>query len=284
MLQVAEYENFVRKRITQLRHRLHVSEHKMSLDLGKSGSYMRSISIGKAMPSMHEFLRICEYLGVTPQEFFTGAGDETDRINIFNRLQDLDDGDIQKLQTFLGWIEYLSDDGKIIGYVTPFTDVDKFRKEILEAAEVGMPITPVVFPDKLDKPLGLPRDIYWPGGFRKEKRQTYPYEIYQTNNRNFVFRNYAYAKTRMKVADYKLVYSGQMERWDEPEDIYIAHNQSNRPNAQKMRSVSISDIIVVHNRSETQAFYVDEYGYRQVDYLLPELENLKQSEPEPYKR
>ena len=60
MLQVAEYENFVRKRITQLRHCLHVSEHKMSLDLGKSGSYMRSISIGKAMPSMHEFLRICE--------------------------------------------------------------------------------------------------------------------------------------------------------------------------------------------------------------------------------
>ena len=76
----------------------------MSLDLGKSGSYMRSISIGKALPSMHEFLRICEYLGVTPQEFFTGAGDETDRINIFNRLQDLDDGDIQKLQTFLGWM------------------------------------------------------------------------------------------------------------------------------------------------------------------------------------
>jgi len=136
----------------------------------------------------------------------------------------------------------------------------------------------------MDKPLELPRDIYWPGGFRKEKRQTYPYEIYQTSNRNFVFRNYAYAKTRMKAADYKLVYSGRMERWDEPEDIYIAHNQGNRPNAQKMRSVSISDIIVIHNRRETQAFYVDEYGYRQVDYLLPELENLKQSEPEPYER
>lgn len=79
-------------------------------------------------------------------------------------------------------------------------------------------------------------------------------------------------------------HSGQMERWDEPEDIYIAHNQSNRPNAQKMRSVSISDIIVIHNRSETQAFYVDEYGYHQVDYLLPELENMKQAEPEPYER
>lgn len=105
MLQVAEYENFVRMRITQLRQRQHISEHKMSLDLGKSGSYMRNISTGKALPPMHEFLRICDYLGVTPQEFFTGAGDETDRINIFNRLQDLDDGDIQKLQIILDWIE-----------------------------------------------------------------------------------------------------------------------------------------------------------------------------------
>ena len=92
-------------RITQLRQRQHISEHKMSLDLGKSGSYMRNISTGKALPSMHEFLHICDYLGVTPQEFFTGAGDETDRINIFNRLQDLDDGDIQKLQIILDWIE-----------------------------------------------------------------------------------------------------------------------------------------------------------------------------------
>ena len=50
---------------------------------------MRSISIGKAMPSMHEFLRICEYLGVTPQEFFTGAGDETDRINIIPYFEPL---------------------------------------------------------------------------------------------------------------------------------------------------------------------------------------------------
>ena len=92
----------------------------MSLDLGKSGSYMRSISIGKALPSMHEFLRICEYLGVTPQEFFTGAGDETDRINIFNRLQDLDDGDIQKLQTFLGWMQANSTD------MNPETGTDRY--------------------------------------------------------------------------------------------------------------------------------------------------------------
>lgn len=64
----------------------------------------------------------------------------------------------EKEDNIIGYIEYLSDDGKTIGYVTPFTDVDIFRKEILEAAEVGMPITPVVFPDKLDKPCCCRKD------------------------------------------------------------------------------------------------------------------------------
>lgn len=68
----------------------------------------------------------------------------------------------------IGYIEYLSDDGKIIGYVTPFTDVDKFREEILEAAEVGMPITPVVFPDKLDKPC----QTLYRGGNRQRKHSS----------------------------------------------------------------------------------------------------------------
>ncbi len=31
---------------------------------------MQSISAGRALPSLSEFLYICEYLGVTPKEFF----------------------------------------------------------------------------------------------------------------------------------------------------------------------------------------------------------------------
>ena len=42
----------------------------MSLDLGHSRSYMQGISSGRAFPSMTEFLAICEYLGVTPRDFF----------------------------------------------------------------------------------------------------------------------------------------------------------------------------------------------------------------------
>ncbi len=63
-------ETYVRNRITELRTRKGVSEYKMSLDLGHSKSYIQSISSGKSMPSFSEFLYICEYLGVTPKDFF----------------------------------------------------------------------------------------------------------------------------------------------------------------------------------------------------------------------
>lgn len=63
---------FVRNRITELRTRKGVSEYKMSQDLDHSKSYIQSISSGKALPSLSEFLYICEYLGVTPKEFFDG--------------------------------------------------------------------------------------------------------------------------------------------------------------------------------------------------------------------
>ena len=63
-------EKFIRERITKLRLNKNVSEYRMSLDLGHSDSYIRNITSGKALPSMSEFLYICEYLGVTPKEFF----------------------------------------------------------------------------------------------------------------------------------------------------------------------------------------------------------------------
>lgn len=73
-------ETFIRDRISELRTQKNISEYKMSLDLGHSKSYIQSISSGKALPSMSEFFYICEYLGVTPKEFFDP--DETDSIRL----------------------------------------------------------------------------------------------------------------------------------------------------------------------------------------------------------
>lgn len=63
-------DSFIRERITELRIKKGVSEYKMSSDLGHSKSYIQSITSGRALPSLSEFLYICEYLSVTPKDFF----------------------------------------------------------------------------------------------------------------------------------------------------------------------------------------------------------------------
>ena len=64
------YEEFLPQRLTQLRMQRNVSARDMSLSLGQANNYINSIENRKALPSMQSFFYICEYLGVTPQEFF----------------------------------------------------------------------------------------------------------------------------------------------------------------------------------------------------------------------
>lgn len=61
---------FVRERITALRMQKGVSEYQMSYDLGHSRGYINNISSGKSLPSLAELFAICDYLNITPQEFF----------------------------------------------------------------------------------------------------------------------------------------------------------------------------------------------------------------------
>lgn len=61
---------FIRERITELRLKKGVSEYKMSLDMGHSKSYIQNISSGKSVPSLPEFLYMCDYFGITPKAFF----------------------------------------------------------------------------------------------------------------------------------------------------------------------------------------------------------------------
>ena len=63
-------EDFIRNRITEMRLKKGVSEYRMSTDMGHSKSYIQGITSGRAMPSMAEFLYMCEYFGITPRDFF----------------------------------------------------------------------------------------------------------------------------------------------------------------------------------------------------------------------
>ena len=64
------YEDFTQNRIAQLRTQKGVSARDMSLSLGQNGSYINQIENKKALPSLQGLFYICEYLHMTPQEFF----------------------------------------------------------------------------------------------------------------------------------------------------------------------------------------------------------------------
>ena len=57
-------------RLTQLRMQKGVSARDMSLSLGQSESYINKIENRRTLPSFTGFLYICEFFGITPQEFF----------------------------------------------------------------------------------------------------------------------------------------------------------------------------------------------------------------------
>ncbi len=57
-------------RLATLRMQKGVSAREMSLDLGMNTSYINSIECGKALPAMKQFFYICEYLDISPAEFF----------------------------------------------------------------------------------------------------------------------------------------------------------------------------------------------------------------------
>ena len=64
------YEEFTQGRIAQLRTEKKVSARDMSLSLGQNNSYINQIENGKSLPSLQGLFYICEYFGITPQEFF----------------------------------------------------------------------------------------------------------------------------------------------------------------------------------------------------------------------
>lgn len=65
-----DYLDWIPSRISQLRVQKGVSARDMSLSLGQCDAYINRIENRRAMPSMAGLIYICEYLDITPQEFF----------------------------------------------------------------------------------------------------------------------------------------------------------------------------------------------------------------------
>ena len=98
---------FVAQRITQLRMKKNISEQQMSRDIGHGRNYIQNISSGHAKPSLTELLYMCEYLGVTPSEFFDEEIKEPILLRrAYEGLKKLDEKDLNVL---IGLIDRLNE-------------------------------------------------------------------------------------------------------------------------------------------------------------------------------
>lgn len=79
-------------RLAQLREKKGVSARDMSLSIGQNPGYINNIESGKSMPSLSGIFYICEYLGITPCEFFDFGSDHPAKISeMLNDIKQLND-------------------------------------------------------------------------------------------------------------------------------------------------------------------------------------------------
>ena len=79
-------------RLAKLRERMGVSARDMSLSIGQNPGYINNIETGKSMPSLAGIFYICDYLEITPSEFFDLENKNPVKLQeLINNLKQLDD-------------------------------------------------------------------------------------------------------------------------------------------------------------------------------------------------
>lgn len=93
------YENDFQERLANLRNKKGVSARDMSLSIGQNAGYINNIETGKALPSMSGFFYICEYLNITPKDFFDTDTNLPETINeIVDNLKKLDEDKVNAIK------------------------------------------------------------------------------------------------------------------------------------------------------------------------------------------
>ena len=96
------YEDFFPIRLAKLRTQKGVSARDMSLSIGQNAGYINNIETGKALPSMSVFFFICEYLNVTPQEFFDINSQQPEQLRkLVDNLKHLDSQQLMNISSIV---------------------------------------------------------------------------------------------------------------------------------------------------------------------------------------
>lgn len=62
-----------------------IAESKMSEDLNFHRTYIHNITSGRSLPKMEPFFQICNYLDITPAEFFNTPEEEKEKLSLVTK-------------------------------------------------------------------------------------------------------------------------------------------------------------------------------------------------------
>lgn len=96
------FEELFYQRLVKLRMEKGVSARDMSLSIGQSAGYINALENRTGFPSMQVFFYICEYLGVTPSEFFDDLNSRpAEYKEILEDLNALDKDSVQNVKAII---------------------------------------------------------------------------------------------------------------------------------------------------------------------------------------
>ena len=97
-----DFEEMFAERLAKLRIAKGVSARDMSLSIGQSAGYINNIENKNNLPSMRAFFYICEYLDITPQEFFEFDSKNPQKLNdIIDNLKKLDNQQLENISAIV---------------------------------------------------------------------------------------------------------------------------------------------------------------------------------------
>ena len=95
-------EQDVALRLAKLREAKGVSARDMSLSMGQNPGYIYNIEAGKSKPSIEGLFYICDYLGITPGEFFDEESSYPPKLNeIIKDLKRLNDRQLDTIASLV---------------------------------------------------------------------------------------------------------------------------------------------------------------------------------------
>lgn len=111
--------------------------------------------------------------------------------------------------------------------------------------------------------------------------------IYQLNDspkaRDIHFMNFDYLETKgiaVSRENYDLVYTAPLEEGTSLEDIYVRFNLDH-PKDFRGHSLSVSDVVVLHQNGENTYHFVDSFGYKEVPEFIQEIALERETEQIP---